>query len=67
MKVALELLTSRLNMRAKINSYFVWEHEWSKVLVFAENDVYLGKYEIEGIEHNVLTLDQWFEKEKIKV
>jgi len=45
----------------------IWEHEWTKVLVFFENDVYLDKYEIEGIEHNVQTLDQWFEREKIFV
>lgn len=45
----------------------VWEYEYTKVLIFAENDVWLDQYEIEGIEHNVLTLDEWFKREKIVV
>jgi len=46
---------------------FVWEYEWSKVLVFEELDVYLDKYELENLERGILTLEQWFEEEKIKV
>jgi hypothetical protein len=40
---------------------------YSRVKVFEEADVWLDKSEVESVEHNLYTLDEWFERQKTKV
>ncbi len=41
------------------------DFDTSKVIIFPDcYDVQLGKYALENIEHNVLTLDEWFNQRK---
>lgn len=49
------------------------EWGWSKVALLdvsgdvISEDVYLDKYDIEGIERNVYTLEEWFDRNKIEL